>query len=154
LCYAIQLGRAVAPTSRERAFRCSPFRFIFSLMILKTYARVFTTDLAAALPLYQQLVGREPDLQFAFGEWELVALGDLLLIGGTTEALAPIRGSHGPLVVDDLVATQHQLTQAGAVITQPISPTPTGTMLYARHADGTVMEYVQWTPDLVKRIIG
>ena len=123
-------------------------------MILKTYARVFTTDLAASLPLFEQLVGREPDLRFTFGEWEIVALGDLLLVGGTAEALAPIRASHGPLVVDDLAATQQQLLQAGAVITQPISPVPTGMMLYARHRDGTVMEYVQWTPDLVKRIIG
>ena len=71
-------------------------------MVLKTYAWVFTTDLAAALPLFRQLVGREPDLRFTFGEWEIVALSDLLLIGGTTEALAPIRTSYGPLVVDDL----------------------------------------------------
>ena len=123
-------------------------------MILKTYARVFTTDLAVSLPLFQQLVGREPDIRFTLGEWEIVALGDLLLVGGTTEALAPIRNSYGPLVVDDLNTTQQQLIQAGAVITQPISTTPMGTMLYAQHPDGTVMEYVQWTPDLVKQIIG
>jgi predicted enzyme related to lactoylglutathione lyase len=123
-------------------------------MILKTYARVFTNELATSLPLFPQLVGREPDLRFTFGEWEIVAIGDLLLIGGTDEALAPIRHSHGPLVVDDLEATRQQLEQAGAVITQAISPTPTGTMLYARHADGNLVEYVQWTQELRKRVIG
>lgn len=123
-------------------------------MILKTYARVFTQDVATSLPVFQHLVGRGPDIHFTFGEWEIVAIGDILLIGGTDEALAPIRHSYGPLVVDDLEATQQQLVQAGAVITQAISPTPTGTMLYARHPGGIVMEYVQWTPALVKQIIG
>jgi hypothetical protein len=32
-------------------------------------------------------------------------------------------------------------------------PTPTGTMLYARHPDGVSVEYVQWLPELVARII-
>ena len=123
-------------------------------MIIKTYARVFTHDLAACLPLFQELVGREPDIRFTFGEWEIVAIGDLLLIAGTEAALAPIRNSYGPLVVDNLEATQLLLEQAGAVITQPISMTPTGTMLYARHPDGTSMEYVQWTPELVQQILG
>lgn len=123
-------------------------------MILKKYARVFTNDLAASLPLFQQLVGREPDIRFTFGEWEIVALGNLLLEAGTDEALAPIRHSHGPLVVDNLEATQQQLEQAGAVITQAISASPTGTMLYARHPDGTSVEYVQWTPEYVKQILG
>ena len=123
-------------------------------MILKTYARIFTEDMAATLRLFQELVGREPDLHFTLGDWELVAIGDFLLVGGTEEALAPIRHSCGPIVVDDLEATQQLLLKAGAVITQPIMPAPTGTMLYARHADNTVMEYVQWTPELVKQIIG
>ena len=123
-------------------------------MILKTYARVFTNDLAISLPLFQQLVGREPDMRFVFGEWEIVAIGDLLLVAGTDEALAPIRNSYGPLIVDNLEATRQQLEQAGAVITQPISTSPTGTMLYARHPDGTSMEYVQWTPEYVKQILG
>jgi hypothetical protein len=30
----------------------------------------------------------------------------------------------------------------------------TGRFLYARHADGAEIEYVEWTPDLVQRIIG
>jgi predicted enzyme related to lactoylglutathione lyase len=123
-------------------------------MILKTYARVFTNDLAVSLPVFRQLIGREPDMHFTFGEWEIVAIGDLLLVAGTDEALAPIRNSYGPLVVDNLEATQQQLVQAGAVITQAISASPTGTMLYARHPDGTHMEYVQWKPEYVRQIIG
>lgn len=123
------------------------------LMILKTYARIFTQDVAASLALFEQLTGCAPDIHFTFGEWELVAIGDILLVGGTEEALAPIRNSYGPLIVDDLAHTRHVLEQAGAVITQPPTPTPTGTMLYARHPDGSSVEYVQWLPELVERII-
>ncbi|WP_375419263.1 VOC family protein [uncultured Hymenobacter sp.] len=122
-------------------------------MILKTYARVFTNDLAASLPLFQQLIGREPDVRFTYGEWEIVGIGDILLVAGTDEALAPIRGSYGPLIVDDLAATQLQLEQAGAVIVQPAAVGPTGTLLYARHPDGSTVEYLQFTPELVKQII-
>ncbi|WP_052733107.1 VOC family protein [Hymenobacter terrenus] len=124
------------------------------MMILKTYARVFTQDLPATLALFEQLIGRAPDICFTFGEWELIAIGDVLLVGGSAEALAPIRGSHGPLIVADLAQAQRLLEQAGAVITQPPTPTPTGTMLYARHPDGNSVEYVQWLPELVARIIG
>ena len=41
-------------------------------MILKTYARVFTHDMAATLPLFEQLVGGPPDIRFVFGEWERI----------------------------------------------------------------------------------
>jgi predicted enzyme related to lactoylglutathione lyase len=122
-------------------------------MILKTYARVLTQDLASSLALFEQLIGHEPDIRITFNDWEIVAIGDILLVGGTEESLAPIRGSQGPLIVTDLLETQCLLEQAGAVITQPPVPTPTGTMLYARHPDGTSVEYVQWLPELVARII-
>jgi len=123
-------------------------------MILKTYARVFTHDMAVTLPLFEQLVGCPPDIRFTFGEWEIVALGDFLLVAGTEAALAPIRDSYGPVVVDDLAATLYLLEQAGAVITTAPVEVPTGTMLYARHPGGPHVEYVQWKPELVKRIIG
>lgn len=122
-------------------------------MILKTYARVFTNDAEAAAATFTHLYGREPHLRFRFGEWDLIGIGDTLIVGGTDEALAPIRNSHGPYVVDDLVATQAILEQHGATITQPISEAPTGRMLYARHADRMIVEYVEWTPELVETLI-
>jgi predicted enzyme related to lactoylglutathione lyase len=122
-------------------------------MILKTYARIFTQDVSASLVLLEQLIGRGPDMRFTTGDWELAAIGDILLVGGTEEALAPIRNSYGPLIVDDLAQTQALLEQAGAVITYPFTRTPNGAMLYARHPDGNVVEYVEWLPEIVKRII-
>jgi hypothetical protein len=123
-------------------------------MILKTYARVFTPNLETSLSLFQQLIGREPDIRFTYGNWEIAAIGDFLLVAGDEESLAPIRNSHGPVIVDSLAHTQQLLEKAGAVITQPATAVPTGTMLYAQHPDGTNMEYVEWTQEVVKQIIG
>jgi predicted enzyme related to lactoylglutathione lyase len=123
-------------------------------MILKTYARIFTEDVDASLIVFKQLFGREPDMRFTSGPRELAAIGDILLVGGTEEALAPIRNISGPFIVDDLAQTQQMLEQAGAVITQPFTRTPNGAILCARHPDGNIAEYVEWLPELVKRIIG
>lgn len=122
-------------------------------MILKTYCRVLVSDMSTTLPLFQRLVGREPDIHVTMGGWEIVALGDLLLMAGSEEALAPIRDLLGPLIVDDLAATQQLLEEEGAVITKAAEPGPTGTLLFARHPDGTHMEYIEWHPELVQKII-
>lgn len=122
-------------------------------MILKTYLRVFTTDMATALPLFRQLVGQEPDIHFRVEAWEMVAIGDILLTAGKEEDLALIRDLLGPLIVEDLEATRHLLAQAGATITREAEQTLTGTAFFAQHADGTRVEYVQWKPELVERII-
>ncbi|BCP53049.1 hypothetical protein K32_16660 [Kaistia sp. 32K] len=122
-------------------------------MILKTYARVFTNDAESALATFQALHGAEPHLKFRFGEWDLIGIGDTFIVGGTDAALAPIRDSHGPWIVRDLDEAQRRLEQAGATITQPAAASPTGRFLYARHADGALVEYVEWTPELVEKFI-
>ena len=123
------------------------------MKILKTYARVFTNDARKALETFQALHGGEPHLVFRFGDWDLIGIGDVFIVGGTDESLAPIRDSHGPLIVDDLDETRRLIEQAGGEITRPIFPAPTGRGLYARHADGTVVEYVEWKPELVEKFI-
>jgi hypothetical protein len=122
-------------------------------MILKTYTRIFTTDLDGTLALLQKLHTGEPHLRFSFGAWQLVGIGDILLVGGTNETLAPIRGSFGPWIVTNIDETRRVLVEAGAEIISDIEPVPTGRMLYARHPDGCVVEYVEWVPDLVEQFI-
>lgn len=122
-------------------------------MILKTYTRIFTNDAEKTLRILRPLHAGEPHLRFAFGPWQLIGIGDVLIVGGTDEALAPIRGSLGPWIVTDLDETRAILVDAGAEITREIERVPTGRMMYARHPDGAVVEYVQWTPDLVEQLI-
>jgi uncharacterized glyoxalase superfamily protein PhnB len=122
-------------------------------MILKTYARMFSADCDATLAMLERLHGRVPHIRFRFGEWELAGIGDMLVVAGTEEALAPIRDTQGPVIVRDIEAVQAELLAGGATITQPLVDAPTGRMLYARHPDGLHVEYVQWTDDLVERFI-
>jgi hypothetical protein len=75
------------------------------------------------------------------------------LVCGTDQALAPYRDSKGPFIVDNLDATREELIRLGATITRDQFQAETGSVFFARHPDGTEVEYVQWKPDLVKRLI-
>ncbi|RZF65215.1 VOC family protein [Sphingomonas populi] len=122
-------------------------------MILKTYARVFTNDYEGTLATFERLHGQKAHLRLKYGDWDLAGIGDVFVVAGTEEALAPIRGSHGPLIVRDIMALHDELLAEGAIITQPVIDVPTGRMLYARHADGLHVEYVEWTDDLIEQFI-
>lgn len=74
-------------------------------MILRTYARVFTSTPDVTVFFLERLVGRPADLRFTFGDLRLAAVGDFLVLGGRDEALLPFRAGVGPVVVDDLTAT-------------------------------------------------
>jgi hypothetical protein len=123
-------------------------------MILKTYARLWVSDLDATLPLLEAIVGRPADLRFAFDDLELGAIGDFLVIAGSPEALAKHREATGPVVVSDLAELEATVVAAGAQIVAPVAESATGSFLYARHPDGSLVEYVQWKPEIVARIIG
>lgn len=122
-------------------------------MILKTHARMFTNDAEATLATFEALHGMKAHLRLAFGEWDLIAIGDTFIVAGTEEALRPIRDTHGPIIVQDLDRAQDILKRHGATITQAITDVPTGRMLYARHSDGLHVEYVEWSPELVEKFV-
>ncbi|WP_405651741.1 hypothetical protein [Streptomyces sp. RK9] len=82
-----------------------------------------------------------------------MGIGDFLLFAGPPEERA--KNMHGSATVvvadlDDLTAT---LLAAGAVITEAATFAPTGHYLYARHVGGPEVEYVEWKPDLVRRVV-
>jgi len=122
-------------------------------MILKTYTRVLTTDIEATVATLKAVHGTEPHFRFDYDPLTLVGIGDLLAIGGTDAALEPIRGSFGPWIVDDIEATKGMLLANGASVLQDVKDITNGRMMYMRHADGSVVEYVEWTPELVERHI-
>lgn len=125
-------------------------------MILKTYLRLFTTDVDKSLSLAQRLTGRAADFRAQMPEigLDLAGIGDILIIGGNAEHVDPFRDSVGPFVVDDLEETQAILVEEGGTVTSPIQDVPTGRRLYVRHADGNQVEYVQWNQALAEQILG
>ncbi|MEU2825252.1 VOC family protein [Streptomyces bacillaris] len=123
------------------------------MAVLKTYARLWTDDLDQAPPLLEELTGEQPHLRLAFEQVALAAIGNFLVIAGPAEERARYSHASATVVVDDLDALLATLTSAGAAVTTPTTGGPTGRFLYARHADGAEIEYVEWTPELVRRII-
>ncbi|MFJ3215694.1 VOC family protein [Kitasatospora sp. NPDC086801] len=123
------------------------------MAVLKTYARLWSTDLDTALPPLIELVGAECDLRFEFGPVEVAAVGDFLVIAGPAEAAAELPGASATVIVSDLAETQALLRAHGAEITFGPAEGLTGSYLFARHLDGAEVEYVQWKPELRDRIL-
>ncbi|MEU9993569.1 VOC family protein [Streptomyces sp. NPDC048045] len=123
------------------------------MAILKTYARLWADDLDRTLPLLRDLVGADPDLRFAFGGIELAAIGDFLVIAGPPEERARYAHATATVIVSDLDEVTAALDRTGGCVTVPEATSPTGRYLYARHAGGAEVEYVEWHPDLVARIV-
>ncbi|MEW2378506.1 hypothetical protein AB0883_20710 [Micromonospora sp. NPDC047812] len=124
------------------------------MTILKTYARLWADDLDATLPLLRRLTGTEPDLRFAFASLELAAIGDFLVIAGPPAARAPFTHASATVVVDDLDETRRLVLADGGTITTPEATSETGRFLYARHAGGAEVEYVEWRAELRTRVLG
>ena len=120
-------------------------------MILKTYTRILTTDIEATVATLKAVHGTEPHFRFNYDPLTLVGIGDVLAIGGTDEALEPIRDSFGPWIVEDIEAVKGLLLANGASVMQDVKSITNGRMMYMRHADGSVVEYVQWTPELIEQ---
>ncbi|GAA1282552.1 hypothetical protein Psi02_31790 [Planotetraspora silvatica] len=123
------------------------------MSVLRTYARLWVDDLDQALPVLRELVGEEPDLYFAFDNVKAAAVGHFLVIDVPAEERAKYPAS-ATVVVSDLDEISRLVVARGGRITVPATAAETGRFLYARHADGAEIEYVEWTPDLVRRIAG
>ncbi|MFJ6608013.1 VOC family protein [Streptomyces lydicus] len=124
------------------------------MTILKTYARLWTEDLDRALPLLEQLTDAQVDLRLTFHAVELAVLGDFLVIAGPADERAKYAHASATVIVEDLDDLQTTLKAAGATLTTPATAGPTGRFLYARHVDGAEIEYVEWTPELRRRLLG
>ena len=121
-------------------------------MILRTYARIFTSDLEATLAPLRKLIGREPELRISFLDMEVLTIGDFCILSGPAESIAPFLGAVGPAIVDDIAATRDTLLTAGAEIIQFDKDSPTGPNMFSRTSDGVVTEWVQWRPDVWERV--
>jgi hypothetical protein len=124
------------------------------MTVLKTYARLWADDLGTALPSLLRLTGAEVDLRFAFGEVELAAVGDFLVIAGTPEARAAYTQASATAVVADIDAAVAAVEAAGGETTRPVTTGPTGRHCYVRHPGGAEIEYVEWSAEVVRRVLG
>ena len=59
----------------------------------------------------------------------------------------------GPQIVDDLDAVKYILLRHGGEVIMQEYTSPTGRAFWGRHPDGNRVEYVQWNPELIERLI-
>ncbi|MGP3974680.1 VOC family protein [Streptomyces sp. 8N114] len=110
-----------------------------------TLARVYVDDLDTALPTFVDLTGEQPRQRFSYRGLELATIGGFLLLAGTTEALAPYRGTHATVLVDSLdEALQITEQHSGKILDGP-NMVPTGRNLTVRHQGGSTIEYVEFS---------
>ena len=121
-------------------------------MILKTYARVVTENAERTLEGLRKLTGKEPDVRFAVGTTEIIAIADFCIVAAPNEQLAALREIVGPVIVNNLEELYAKLVEQGSQITLGPIEAPSGTVLYARNSDGIVMEWLQYTPELMERL--
>ncbi len=117
------------------------------MKILKTLSRLYVTDLPTALEFYEELLGTSAAMSFQIPQigLELAQIGDILLIGGSEEALKPFRSTQATFLVDSLDEFRAFLEEKGAEIIRGPAKVPTGRNMTVKHPDGSVIEYVEHT---------
>ena len=113
---------------------------------LKILSRVYVSDLDASSAFYEALTGATCESRFAYKEkaLELAQIGNLLLIAGSEQALAPFRATSFTILVDSISEYKEFLLNSGAVIIRDVTKVPTGFNMTAKHNDGTIAEYVEF----------
>ena len=119
-------------------------------MILEVFTRVFVDDdaFASTIAFYVDLLSGKETLRFAYPDagLELAAVSSaklsVLIIAGPPERRAPFEATRLTIQVDRLESIIDLLVKAGARQLEPVQKTPVGRKTRFRHADGTVVEYV------------
>lgn len=117
------------------------------MKILKTLSRLYVTDLDSTLGFYEKLLSTPAAVRFEIPQigLELAQIGDILLIGGSKEALKPFRSTQATLLVDSLDEFRDFLEEKGAEIIRGPAKVPTGRNMTVKHPDGSIIEYVEHT---------
>jgi predicted enzyme related to lactoylglutathione lyase len=107
--------------------------------ISQVLARVFVSDLDAAIPLYEEL-GQARAERFGFRDVELARVGPFLLLAGDTAAY---RDRTATIQVASLAPVLAALEAAGGEVIEGPASAPNGARLIARHPDGAIFEYIE-----------
>ncbi|MBF6618863.1 MAG: VOC family protein [Patulibacter sp.] len=105
-------------------------------------------DLVPAIEFYETMQDVRCDMRLPLPDigLDVAVVGGFSLIAGTTEARKPASGLRAIVTVADADEAHERLVAAGVEILQPPFAAPVGRLMYARHADGTVAEYIEHRP--------
>ncbi len=115
------------------------------MKVLSIKVPIFTTDLEKTVKDYETLLGVSMQYKFDMSSIgiSVANIGDILIVGGSENVLAPLKQIRATLVVDSIEDYHSYLIGHGATILQSPESTPTGQNMIAKGKDGVVFEYVE-----------
>lgn len=117
------------------------------MKILKILSRLYVNDLESAIEFYEELLGTPVSRSIKIPQisLELAQIEDILLVAGSDEDLEPFRSTQATFLVDSLDEFKAYLEEKGAKIIRGPTKVPTGRNMTLKHADGSIIEYVEHT---------
>ncbi len=105
-------------------------------------------ELEPAIAFYEQLQGVKADMRLPLPDigLDVAVVGGFSLISGTEEARKPASALRAIVTVADADVAHRRLIDAGVEILQAPFAADVGRLMYAKHADGTVAEYIEHRP--------
>lgn len=115
------------------------------MTVLATFARVCVSDLDAALAAFAAAGVDGVRLRFRHGSGlELALVGDVLVLAGPDEVLAPFRATDVTIVVDDVEVAVRDALRGGAEVVREVALQPVGRNATVAFPAGPVVEFVEW----------
>ncbi|SUA44922.1 Uncharacterised protein [Nocardia africana] len=123
------------------------------MQVLRTYARVYTSNLETTTAALTAATGVRVGMQFDMPNGlRLASIGQILIVAGDDTILAPYRATQATVIVDDLDQFHAALLTSGADIVREPQTVPTGRNLTARLTPEVQIEYVEWDKAQWQRI--
>ncbi len=115
------------------------------MKIIQMLNRFYVNDMDVAVAFYEKLFNQKCTVRFRYDEVHLVLaqIADILILAGSEEALRPFIETKATFVVDSITEFKDYLLSNGALIVRDLKQVPTGMNMTMKHADGTVVEYVE-----------
>ena len=115
------------------------------MKVIQILSRVYINNIDTAIRFYEELLQEKCSSRFDYLQMklEIARVGDILLIGGSDEALKPFINTTATFLVDSIEEFKEFLLKNDATIIRDIRQVPTGLNMTLRHKDGTIIEYVE-----------
>ena len=115
------------------------------MKVLQILSRVYINDIDAAICFYEGLLQEKCSSRFDYPQMklEIARVRDILLIGGSDEALKPFMNTKATFLVDSVEEFKEFLLKNDATIIRDIQQVPTGFNMTVQHKDGIIIEYVE-----------
>lgn len=116
------------------------------MKVAEVFSRIYVNDIESAIPFYEGLLNTKCARRFEYSEMglELANIGPLIIVAGPDSALEQFRETRATFIVDSVEEVKTFILCENGVVVRDIRKVPTGYNLTMRHADGSVIEYVQF----------